>query len=135
MVKPLEHCFGSQHELSSMTKSKSMELSLYIVLRFIWPWIIFTNLFYYSVYFFYYLWVSLYFLILFIYPINTILINFYLLTWIIFTNLFYYSVYFYYYSWVLLHILVLFIDLIILFPLTFTFIYSIFNRKISILAK
>ena len=57
------------------------------------------------------------------------------LTWIIFINLFYYSIYFYYYSWVLLHFLVLFMGLTILFQLTFTFIYGIFNKKFSVLTK
>ena len=51
------------------------------------------------------------------------------LTKIIFANLFYYLVYFFYYLWVLLHFLVLFINLTILFQLTFTFIYSTFNKK------
>ena len=53
----------------------------------------------------------------------------------IFVNLFYYSAYFCYYSWVPLHFLVLFMDLTILFELTFTFIYSIFNKKFSVSAK
>ena len=57
------------------------------------------------------------------------------LAWIIFSNLFYYSAYFCYYSWVTLHFLVLFIDPTILFQLTFTFIYSTFNKKILVLAK
>ena len=51
------------------------------------------------------------------------------LTKIISANLFYYLVYFCYYLWVLLHFLVLFINLTILFQLTFTFIYSTFNKK------
>ena len=45
-----------------------------------------------------------------------------------FANLFYYSAYFCYYSWVSLHFLVLFMDPIILFQLTFIFIYSIFSK-------
>jgi len=52
-----------------------------------------------------------------------------------FANLFYCSVYFCYYSWILLHFLILFIGLIVLFQLTFTFIYSTFNKKFLILAK
>ena len=47
-----------------------------------------------------------------------------------FANLFYYSAYFCYYSWTPLHFLVLFMGLTVLFQLTFTFIYSIFNKKI-----
>ena len=57
------------------------------------------------------------------------------LTLIIFANLFNYLAYFYYYSWVSLHFLILFIDLTILFQPTFTFIYSTFSKKISILTK
>ena len=57
------------------------------------------------------------------------------LTKIIFINLFYYLVYFCYYLWVSLHFLVLFIGHTILFQLTFTFIYNIFSKKFSILAK
>ena len=45
--------------------------------------------------------------------------------------LFYYSAYFCYYSQALLHFLVLFMDPAVLFQLTFTFIYSIFSKKIS----
>ena len=52
-----------------------------------------------------------------------------------FVNLFYYLIYFYYYLWVLLYFLVLFIDFIILFQLNFTFIYSNFSKKFSILTK
>ena len=51
------------------------------------------------------------------------------------TKLFYYSTYFCYYSWAPLYFLVLFIGPTILFQLTFTFIYSIFSNKFSILAK
>ena len=54
---------------------------------------------------------------------------------IIFANLFYYSAYFCYYLWVLLQFLILFIGLIVLFRLTFTFIYSIFSKKFSVSAK
>ena len=54
---------------------------------------------------------------------------------IIFANLFYYSVYFYYYSWIPLHFFVLFMGLIVLFQLTFTFIYSTFSKKFSVSAK
>ena len=54
---------------------------------------------------------------------------------IIFANLFYYLVYFYYYLWILLYFLVLFINFTVLFQLTFTFVYSIFNKKISISTK
>ena len=53
----------------------------------------------------------------------------------IFGNLFYYLTYFCYYSWVPLHFLVLFMGSTVLFQLTFSFIYSIFNKKFSILAK
>ena len=49
-----------------------------------------------------------------------------------FTNLFYYLVYFCYYLWVLLHFLVLFIGLIVLFQLTFTFIYNTFSLLLLI---
>ena len=56
---------------------------------------------------------------------------------IIFANLFYYSAYFFYYLWVPLHFLVPFMGLTILFQaqLTFTFIYSIFSKKISVSVK
>ena len=50
-------------------------------------------------------------------------------------SLFYYSTYFCYYSWVILHFLVLFMGLTVLFQLTFTFIYSTFSKKFSVLAK
>ena len=49
--------------------------------------------------------------------------------------LFYYSAYFCYYSQALLHFLVLFMDPAVLFQLTFTFIYSIFSKKISAVPK
>ena len=52
-----------------------------------------------------------------------------------FANLFYYSTYFYYYSWALLHLLVLFIGPAILFQPSFTFIYNIFSKKISVSHK
>ena len=52
-----------------------------------------------------------------------------------FVNLFYYSAYFCYYSWLLLYFLVLFMGSTILFQLTFTFIYSTFNKKFSISTK
>ena len=45
-----------------------------------------------------------------------------------FANLFYYSAYFSYYLWISLHFF-------ILFQLTFTFIYSTFNKKFSVSAK
>ena len=48
---------------------------------------------------------------------------------LIFANLFYYSVYFCYYSWVSLHFFLLFMGPIVLFQLTFTFIYSSFSKK------
>ena len=48
---------------------------------------------------------------------------------------FYYLVYFCYYLWVSLHILILFMNLTVLFQLTFTFIYSTFNKKFSVLVK
>ena len=54
---------------------------------------------------------------------------------IIFVNLFYYSTYFYYYLWALLHFLELFMGSIVLFQLTFSFIYSSFNKKFSIATK
>ena len=57
------------------------------------------------------------------------------LTLIIFASLFYYLAYFCYYSWVQLYFLVLFMGLTVLFLLTFTYIYSIFNKKFSISAK
>ena len=50
-----------------------------------------------------------------------------------FTNLFYYLTYFCYYLWVLLHFLILFIGPIVLFQLTFTFIYDTFSKKFSII--
>ena len=50
-------------------------------------------------------------------------------------SLFYYSAYFCYYSWALLHFLVLVMDPIVLFQLTFTFFYSIFSKKFSVLAN
>ena len=50
-------------------------------------------------------------------------------------NLFYYSTYFCYYLRAPLYFLVLFMGLIVLFQLTFTFIYSTFSKKISISAK
>ena len=50
-------------------------------------------------------------------------------------SLVYYLAYFCYYSQASLHFLVLFMDLTILFWLTFTFIYSIFNKKFSVLTK
>ena len=40
-----------------------------------------------------------------------------------------------YYLWALLYILVLFMSLIVLFQLTFTFIYSTFSNEFSISAK
>ena len=46
-----------------------------------------------------------------------------------FASLFYYSAYFCYYSWISLHFLVLFMGSIILFQLTFTFIYNTFSKK------
>ena len=52
-----------------------------------------------------------------------------------FVNLFYYSTYFCYYSQVSLYFLVLFMGSTILFQLTFTFIYSIFNKKFSVSTK
>ena len=45
------------------------------------------------------------------------------------------SFYFYYYLWVSLYFLVLLMSLTVLFQLTFTFIYSTFNKKFSILTK
>ena len=45
------------------------------------------------------------------------------------------SAYFCYYSWVPLHFLVLFIGSTVLFQLTFTFIYSTFNKKFSVSTK
>ena len=50
-------------------------------------------------------------------------------------SFFYYLAYFCYYSWVSLHFLVLFIVFTVLFQLTFSFIYSIFSKKFSVLAK
>ena len=38
-------------------------------------------------------------------------------------------VYFYYYLWVLLHFLVIFMSIIVLFQLTFIFIYGTFSKK------
>ena len=52
-----------------------------------------------------------------------------------FANLFDYSTYFYYYLWVPLHFFVLFMSLIVLFQLTFTFIYVLSVKKFSISAK
>ena len=46
-----------------------------------------------------------------------------------FANLFYYLAYFCYYLWASLHFLILFIDSIVLFQLTFTFIYSSFSKN------
>ena len=54
---------------------------------------------------------------------------------IIFVNLFYYLAYFCYYSWVSLHFLILFVGFIVLFQLTFTFIYSTFSKKFSVSVK
>ena len=48
-------------------------------------------------------------------------------------SLFYCSVYFCYYSWAPLHFLVLFMGLSLLFQLTFTFIYSTFSKKCSVM--
>ena len=39
------------------------------------------------------------------------------------------------YSWVLLHFLILFMGLNVLFLLTFSFIYSTYSKKFSVLAK
>ena len=50
-------------------------------------------------------------------------------------KLFHQSAYFCYYSWAPLHFLVLFIGPIVLFQLTFTFIYSTFSNKFSVSAK
>ena len=50
-------------------------------------------------------------------------------------SLFYYLAYFYYYSWALLHFLILFMSSTVLFQLTFTSIYSTFNKNFSVLAK
>ena len=50
-------------------------------------------------------------------------------------KLFYCSVYFYYYLWVILHFLTLFIGSMVLFQLTFTFIYNTFSYYFSVLAK
>ena len=50
-------------------------------------------------------------------------------------SLFYYLAYFCYYLWVSLHFLVLFMSPIVLFQLTFTFIYLIFGKKFSVSAK
>ena len=50
-------------------------------------------------------------------------------------KLFHYSAYFYYYSWAPLHFLVLFMSSIVLFQLTFTFIYSTFSNNFSISVK
>ena len=52
-----------------------------------------------------------------------------------FASLFYYLAYFCYYSWTSLHLLLLFMGLIVLFQLIFTFIYSSFSKKFSVLAK
>ena len=54
---------------------------------------------------------------------------------IIFANLFYYSAYLCYYLWAPLHFSVLFMGLTVLFQLTFTFIYSTFSKKFSVLVK
>ena len=54
---------------------------------------------------------------------------------IIFANLFYYSAYFCYYLWVPLHFLILFMGPTVLFQLTFTFIYSTFNKKFLVSTK
>ena len=48
-------------------------------------------------------------------------------------SLFYCSVYFCYYSWAPLHFLVLFMGPTLLFQLTFTFIYSTFSKKCSVM--
>ena len=47
-------------------------------------------------------------------------------------KLFYYLTYFFYY---LCHFLILFIDHTVLFQLIFTFIYSTFSNKFSVLVK
>ena len=52
-----------------------------------------------------------------------------------FASLFYHLVYFCYYLWATLHFLILFMGFNILFQLTFTFIYSNFSKKLSVLAK
>jgi len=49
--------------------------------------------------------------------------------------LFFYLIYFCYYLWVLLHFLVLFMGPIILFKITFRFIYRTFSKNILISAK
>ena len=51
------------------------------------------------------------------------------------TSLFYYSAYFLLLFMVSLRFLVLFMDSTVLFQLTFTFIYNIFNKQFSVLAK
>ena len=50
-------------------------------------------------------------------------------------KLFHYSTYFYYYSWVPLHFLAQFMSPTILFQLTFSFIYRIFNNNFLVLTK
>ena len=52
-----------------------------------------------------------------------------------FASLFYYLAYFCYYSWTPLHFFVLFMGLIVLFQLTFTFIYGTFSKKNLVSAK
>ena len=52
-----------------------------------------------------------------------------------FVNLYYYLAYFCCYSYVSLYFFVLFMSLTILFQLTFTFIYSTFCKKFSVLTK
>ena len=49
-----------------------------------------------------------------------------------FASFFYYSAYFCYYSWAPLYFLILFMGPIILFQLTFAFIYNTFNKKFSV---
>ena len=50
-------------------------------------------------------------------------------------KLFHYSFYFCYYSWVSLNFSILFMDHTILFQLTFTLFYSIFNNKFLVSNK
>ena len=50
-------------------------------------------------------------------------------------SIFYYLAHFFYYSWIPLHFLLLFMSHIILFQLTFIFIYSIFSKKFLVSAK
>ena len=57
------------------------------------------------------------------------------LGWMKFASVFYYLAYFCYYLWTLLHFLELFMSLTVLFQLTFTFIYSTFSKKFSVLLK